>query len=670
MAENRLTFQIDVNGNAYTGVVKIDGALNRLTADVKTSLGFFEKLGGSALKFNQLSDAASKLRDTIKGAIQPGIDFDYSLRELSAIAQVTGSDLDIIGSKARNLAKTFGGEAASYVESFKDVIGSLGDTFSDSTALDMMGANIATLSKLMGGDAKTAANALTTAMLQYGVDLKNPVEASREATRMMNVMQAAANVGGSEVADTAEALRQSGLLAKQSGVGFEELNASLEALAKGKIVAGEAGTAMRNIFLAMNTLGNAPKNVIKGLEAYGVNIKTVIDPSVKFTDRLREMQKIQNDPSLMESVFMKANIAAGQTILNNIDVIDEWTGQITGTNAAVEGAAIVMESYTERMSRITAKFEDFKISIFNTTGDLGIWTEVVASALVPVAQLVPLISGLGSAFAWLKGTQIASWFGDVITNTKILNLFLAEGQFVATGFGTKMLQAAVAVVRFATVGIWSAIKGVGALIASLVTGGFTSVGFSAISSAAFAAFATSARVACAAVSTAIHSIPIIGWIALAATAIGALFVWLYNKFDKFRAFMNGIGAAIKAIFTGGNVRKAFDNAYEETMNEAAKKRLEEKQDDPLEALKKQQEALEGNLTGGTVTPELNINKNLSNTTKTSAGDNKIKNINITIDKVVEKFWIETANIKESPEKIKKMVLDAIIESINDVNLAY
>lgn len=178
------------------------------------------RVGAAAFAFNQASEAIGKFNAKFGETIAPGIDFQYSLAELSAITQKSGSDLEEMGDKAKGLAEKFGGSSAGFVESFKDIIGSLGDSFTDAGALDIMGENIGTLSKLMGGDAKAAANALSTAMLQYGVDLSNPTEAAQAAARMMNVMQAAANAGGSEVTDTAEALRQSGLLAKQSGLSF------------------------------------------------------------------------------------------------------------------------------------------------------------------------------------------------------------------------------------------------------------------------------------------------------------------------------------------------------------------------------------------------------------------------------------------------------------------
>ena len=51
------------------------------------------------------------------------------------------------------------------------------------------------------------------------------------------------------------------------------------------------------------------------------------------------------------------------------------------------------------------------------------------------------------------------------------------------------------------------------------------------------------------ISTAIYSIPIIGWIALAITAITALVAFLWNKFAGVRAFFYALWNFIKVIFT-------------------------------------------------------------------------------------------------------------------------
>jgi TP901 family phage tail tape measure protein len=530
-----------------------------------------------------------------------------------------------------------------------------------------MGEAVSVLSKSMGGDATAAAETLTTAMNQYGVSLDNPLEASRTMADMMNVMAAAAGVGSAELPQIKQALEQAGMSAKAAGVSFEETNAAIQVLDKAGRKGSEGGVALRNVMTTLARGRFLPKDVREELARAGVSINALTDKTRPLSERLELLKPLMKDSALFSKLFGRENVASAMALVQNTDMVKEYTEAVSGTNAACEYAGTVMESYAERQARIRARFDDMKISLFNLTGDLGIWTEVLAGSLIPLVQMVPLISGLYKGFSWLKGVAVAGWFSSVITYTRTLNLYLASGQLVAVGFGQKMLQAAVATVRFATAGIWSAIKGIGALIVSLVTGGSTSVAFAGIAGGAFAAFSASARVACTAVTAAIGSIPIIGWIAIAITAIGALFVWLYNKFDKFRAFLNGIGAAIAAFFKGEDMSDAYDRAYSETMEEAGRRLEEEKKEDPLEQIKAQ----EAELLKVNKETENNsvINNSLSNTSTSAAGDSKVKNVHITIENLVRTFEVKTTTLKESTGRIKDLVTEALIEAVNDVNLA-
>ncbi len=79
---------------------------------------------------------------------------------------------------ARGGSPPFGIEASGAVESYKLLLSQLSPELAKQPkALNEMGRHVATLSKLMGGDAKSATEVLTTAMNQYGVDLSNPIEA-------------------------------------------------------------------------------------------------------------------------------------------------------------------------------------------------------------------------------------------------------------------------------------------------------------------------------------------------------------------------------------------------------------------------------------------------------------------------------------------------------------
>ena len=420
-----------------------------------------------------------------------------------------------------------------------------------------MGDNIAVLSKTMGGNATAAAEVLTTAMNQYGVSLADPMEASRQMAKMMNVMAAAGQAGSAELPTIKVALEQCGMAAKAAGVSFEETNAAIQVLDKAGKKGAEGGVALRNVMAILSTGRFLPKDVKEELTAAGVNINALTDKSKSLTDRLTPLKKVLNDTALFTKLFGRENSNAAMALVQGIDEVTRYESVITGTNTAVEQAGIIMGSYNERLSRVRAKFDDLKISLFNASGDWGIWVEVVVGSLVPLAQMTPLLLGIGKGIVFIRSLNFAGmWHGVIgvmgraILSLQMYNGYLSIGKVQALGFMRNIMQATVATLRFATVGIWSGIKAIGAYVLSLVTGGAASVTFAGIASAGFAAFKTAAVTACRAVGVAIMNIPIIGWIAAAIAALVAVGVYFWNTSVKFRATLKGLWASFKAVFTG------------------------------------------------------------------------------------------------------------------------
>lgn len=192
-----------------------------------------------------------------------------------------------------------------------------------------------------------------------------------------------------------------------------------------------------------------------------------------------------------------------------------------------------------KMAAIQDTIDEIKVSIFNATGDFGLWVDAAAKMAVPLAQLSPLfemVTNIGKGFSFLKVKALSAY-----TTLGMYNGYLSVGKVENLGFRKNVIQAAVAVGRFATVGLFNAIKGMGAYVLSLVTGGAMSQTFSGIASASFKAFALAAK-------TAIASIPIVGWIAIAITAIASLTAYLYTEFESVRNFLDGFGGRVLSIF--------------------------------------------------------------------------------------------------------------------------
>lgn len=713
MSNYNFNYAFNISGNCQAVVTEIAEGVGRLNQSIAATNSMWDSFEGKLLALNQFTQYIDSAAQSVQDMMRPGAELNAQIADLSAIAGVAGKELETITENARATAIAFGGSAAQSVESYKLLLSQLSPELAKyPAALRAMGDNIAILSKTMGGDATAAATVLTTAMNQYGVSLDDPMEASRKMAEMMNIMAAAGREGSAELPTIQQALEQCGMMAKASGVSFAETNAAIQALDKAGKKGAEGGVALRNVMSILSQGRFLPKDVREELAAAGIDINDLTDKSKSLTERMRALQPVMNDSALFTKLFGRENSAAAMALMQSLDQVDAWTEAITGTTTAVDQSQIIMETYNERLSRIQARFDDIKISIFNATGDLGIWTSVIAQALIPVAQLVPLIAGMGQAMVWIKGLQWASMWSNIqgfLYASRIqmlmMNRELVTGQFASNSFLINITRATLAVARFATVGVWNGIKALGSFVLSLVTGGTASATFAGVASTSFATFKTAATTACRAVGVAIKSIPVIGWIIAAISAIAALFAYFWDTSAKFRGVVKGIGAFFVAVFKGlwdtakevlskvadalgslfkldfkgaknalsgigtafSNYGKAAANAFQNAYQEEIEK-SKAANDDADSAIAEVQ-----GLDAGVVVPEdANTNpiaSNIGGIGGSAESSDRIKNINITIDSLVGSLTIETTNMQESKERIKDIVVEALLGAVNDVNLA-
>jgi len=376
--------------------------------------------GMSAIDLFAINDAVQNIANEFDKLNAPGAAFNAQMKELEAITGVTGDALDDLGDKGRATAKAFGGDASAMLESYKGILSRLGpDIAKDSEALDLMGRNVATISKTMGNDAVGAMDALTTSMLQFGVDLSDPMKAAQEMTTMMNVMAAGAKEGAAEVPSISDALKVAGVQAKSSKVEFIEANSALQALAQGGKYGAEAGTALRNVLGKMAGIDVVPKEAAEKLEALGVNYDIVSNKTLPFTTRLRELQKAQGDATIMAQIFGVENAAAAEILLRSVDYQDQLQTKITGTNTAVEQANIVMSGYNETMSRVKAWFTDIAIGMFDVTSKMTPFIDGLAGTVMIMANLANARTGVILLFDTLKTMpvvgKIVTWGSSLVT---------------------------------------------------------------------------------------------------------------------------------------------------------------------------------------------------------------------------------------------------------------
>ncbi|QHN66090.1 phage tail tape measure protein [Bergeyella cardium] len=398
--------------------------VNNINKNLKTvSLGAFVE------NINRIAQGIDSLN-------APGMALSNSMHDLQAMTGLTSEKLNEIESYARKSAKTFGGSAAQGVESYKLILGQLSPEIANvPKALKSMGESVSYTSKLMGGDTTAATEVLTTAMNQYGISLEDPTKASEVMAAMMNVMAAAAGEGSAELPQIKEALEQAGMAAKGANVAFEETNAAIQVLDKAGKKGSEGGVALRNV---LSTLGQGrflPKIVQKEFQRLGININQLNNPSLSLSERLNMLKPLLKDSALMSAMFGKENANAAMALIGQTDEINRLTKAITGTNTAYEQAAIVMESPAEKNARLTAQVDDFKISLFNATGGLMGYASVLGKTAGDVANLMPVLSLMGSTIStltnvqkmsafWTKIVTVAQWAWNVALSANPIGIII------------------------------------------------------------------------------------------------------------------------------------------------------------------------------------------------------------------------------------------------------
>jgi TP901 family phage tail tape measure protein len=436
-------------------VDKASGPMQQILQKAEKMSGVFDKAKAGAKSLavgmmlaNQAAQGISTAANTLNSAIEPGVKFQQSLADLSALTGQTGKDLQSLGMQGRDMSLMLGGSAADNIESYKGILGELGPQMAtNKAAMASMGASVGILAKSMKGDSVGSMKALTTSLQQFNVDLKNPVTAAKAMTTAMNVMAAGANAGAAEVPDIAAAIRVAGVAASGARVSFIETNAAIQVLAQGGLKGAEAGTALRNVLGKLGEGRFLPKEVQTELKAAGVNIATLGDKSKSFAARLTELKKIQGDSALVTKLFGTENSNAANILLRGTGAMLTYQTAITGTNAATDAARIIMDTHAGRMDRAKALWENLGISVFQATEPYLGFIQGSAKAAVMVSQMIPLLQMVGTGFMAVVPAIWKFVFAQTasgLSMLKNLGLMVSTGVLGLISFSGSLLGATVA----------------------------------------------------------------------------------------------------------------------------------------------------------------------------------------------------------------------------------
>lgn len=440
--------------NAKAGFDKLEDIAKQSAGNVKAQFAEgFKGLGSSITGgiigggvAGAVQSAGQLIVGAFKSVIDTGSEFQTNIANLQAITGASGPVLDDLSNRARELAKQFGGDATTQVQSFQTILSKFGPALADTPeALGTFSTNVNTLAKAAGLDAKGAVDALSNSMLQFGIDASDPAKLAAESGRFINVLAASAKEGAAEIPQVSEAILQAGVAAKGANLSFEETNAAIQALAIGGKVGSEAGVGLRNVLGLLIKQSGPGAEALKGvgLSVEGLGKTLTTQGLAAALKELRGgIDKLGSDAekaAFKATLFGSENAATAGILLQQADAITDLTAKITGTQEAYKQAEINMATFSEFVSRAKASIGDFAISLFNAFSNVG---ATFADVLGPsVGAAVEEIGGYFSELYDLLKPVLIAIGGALFAQITLILQVMANTFQIAFGIGREVLGA-------------------------------------------------------------------------------------------------------------------------------------------------------------------------------------------------------------------------------------
>lgn len=357
------------------------GRKTRQAAEESKGLGDVAKVALG----NLAADAANKLADAAvdaaKAMVEVGSNFESAMSEVKAISGASGSSLDQMAAKAKELGSTTKFTATEVAEGFKYMSLAGWDTNQMLDAINGV-VNLAAASEMDLGE---ASDMVTDYLSAFGL-------AASDAGKMVDEMVFAQSNSNTSTKQLGDAFGNCAANMNAAGQSMETTTAILEAMANQGTKGSEAGTAlaavMRDITQKMSDgaiqIGDTSVAVMDS-EGNFRDLTDILADVEAATDGMGSAQKA----SALQSTFTARSIKAVNQVLNegtdNIKSYKDALEQSDG--AAAKASETMMDNFKGAVTEAQSAAEGLGVAIFEkVSGPMTAIVDVAADAIGAITE--------------------------------------------------------------------------------------------------------------------------------------------------------------------------------------------------------------------------------------------------------------------------------------------
>ena len=404
----------------------VNAEIRKVNDEIKESEGWLTRFNNGFAKWGALAAsgiaAITGISMTLNKMRKDRDDKEASAANLKALTGLDDVSIQWLARQAEILSISMHKSGLRVTQTSKEIleaymlVGSAKpDLLADKEALNAVTIEAMRLSKAAKMDLKEAVDAVTLSMNQYGAS-------SEKAADYANVMAAGSKYGSAAVQSITAAVTKAGVSASTANVPIEQLVGSIETLAEKGIVNEVAGTGLKMFFLRLQTGADETNPKIVGLQT-----------------ALKNLQKLSTEEIVKR--FGAETYTVAQTLIDGADKVEYYTKAVTGTNVAMEQAAINSETNEARLAQLKNKIRETGIELMEKLNPslnmlTGWTTKLLSMAPALIDWLVKYKGALASTCVTLlaliayKKTDVAWAKLQVVWNEKLVASLLSLGKFV------------------------------------------------------------------------------------------------------------------------------------------------------------------------------------------------------------------------------------------------
>jgi TP901 family phage tail tape measure protein len=431
MANNEVKIRISAEDNASPTLKKVDEGLGGLSKTTKATKQDFAVAGAA------ISGAIIGIGAT---AVTKFADFEKTMSGVKAVLAPTKEEFDALSLKARQLGKdtTFSAQASAEAMEMLAKNGLTAKQILDGAADSSLALAAAT-----GADLATAADISTSAMLSFGMSVK-------DLDKAVNGITGTTNISKFGIEDYSLALSQGGGVAASVGVNFSDFNASIAAISPLFASGSDAGTSFKTMLLRLVPQGDKARDAMKEL---GIITK---DGKNQFFDATGKMKNMAEVSGILQKAFKGLSDEQKNEAMNTIFGTDALraasalanTGseEFTKLKTAIDSTDAAKNA-KERLDNLNGSFEQLSGSVDELFITLG---SMLAPAIRGIADILTFAANqLSNLYMWFQTLpgpiqQVVGVFASIVAGGTLLVAFWAVLTVTMGGVASAFVALAVA----------------------------------------------------------------------------------------------------------------------------------------------------------------------------------------------------------------------------------